>query len=330
MGGAAHRVIDGRTGKAIVLFPDGLEALSLAPDGRTVATLQAVPEIPESWETLYPPPFPGFAYHLRAGRQDLDTPHGGDLVGVYSTIDVESGMARSVVDAPTAAAGGWFSGLRPAWSPDSRFLILPGTYVPGRNEPCVLAADIVHDERLCLEPLKRRLREGNSADFDMVEAVTVEGAKPSLVVVHYNHDQSSGERSYRRKGDGWQRSVATPTPGALTAAVRQGLNEPPTLVATDKRGRSLVLLDPNPQLAGLDMGNARVWHWTDANGRAWEGGLFLPPDFRSDRRYPLVIQNHGFSADKFEPSGVYPTAFAARALAGPALSSCRFGIAASR
>jgi hypothetical protein len=52
------------------------------------------------------------------------------------------------------------------------------------------------------------------------------------------------------------------------------------------------------------------------DGLSWQGGLFWPRSYRPGRRYPLVIQTHGFSPTEFRPSGIYPTAFAAYALAG--------------
>lgn len=45
------------------------------------------------------------------------------------------------------------------------------------------------------------------------------------------------------------------------------------------------------------------------------GGLYLPPGYLRGRRYPLVIQTHGFSESEFAPSGAFPTAFAAQELA---------------
>ena len=41
----------------------------------------------------------------------------------------------------------------------------------------------------------------------------------------------------------------------------------------------------------------------------------MPRNYKPGQRYPLVIQTHGFSESEFRPSGVFPTAFAARALA---------------
>ena len=97
--------------------------------------------------------------------------------------------------------------------------------------------------------------------------------------------------------------------------VKQGLNEPPTLIASNKK-TSRVIWDPNPQLKSTALGEARVYTWKDKEGRDVKGGLYKPVNFRSGQRYPLVIQGHGFGELEFRPSGVFPTAFAARALAG--------------
>jgi hypothetical protein len=45
------------------------------------------------------------------------------------------------------------------------------------------------------------------------------------------------------------------------------------------------------------------------------GGLYLPPNYESGKRYPLVIQTHGFEKDKFWIDGPWSSAFAAQPLA---------------
>jgi len=82
---------------------------------------------------------------------------------------------------------------------------------------------------------------------------------------------------------------------------------------------SRTLWDPNPQLKDIALGTATVFRWKDKSGRDWKGGLFKPVPFEPGRHYPLVIQTHGFSETEFRPSGLFPTAFAARALAGAGL-----------
>jgi len=46
-----------------------------------------------------------------------------------------------------------------------------------------------------------------------------------------------------------------------------------------------------------------------------EGGLYLPPQYVPGKRYPLVIQTHGFDPDRFWIAGPYSSAFAAQPLA---------------
>jgi len=148
------------------------------------------------------------------------------------------------------------------------------------------------------------------------------------VTVSYwsNHLNAYGKTEYRESPTGtWtvaKQSVGEDQPAIanLEIRVRQGLNDPPVLFATDSKTHvSRVIWDPNPQLNDIELGKATVYRWKDRDGRDWRGGLFKPVPYEAGRRYPLVIQTHGFSETEFIPSGIYPTAFAARALAGAGL-----------
>jgi dipeptidyl aminopeptidase/acylaminoacyl peptidase len=96
--------------------------------------------------------------------------------------------------------------------------------------------------------------------------------------------------------------------------VKESFNESPLLAASDE-GKSRTIWDLNPQLKSIEMGQATVYRWMDTEGRQWKGGLYKPIGYIAGKRYPLVIQTHGFSEDQFRPSGIFPTAFAAQALA---------------
>jgi dipeptidyl aminopeptidase/acylaminoacyl peptidase len=88
------------------------------------------------------------------------------------------------------------------------------------------------------------------------------------------------------------------------------------LVATDSQSKATrVLWNPNPQLSEVALGKVSVFKWKDKAGQEEVGGLYLPPEYDPGQRYPLVIQNHGFSESDFAASGAFPTAFAAQELA---------------
>jgi dipeptidyl aminopeptidase/acylaminoacyl peptidase len=103
----------------------------------------------------------------------------------------------------------------------------------------------------------------------------------------------------------------------LSVAIKQDLNIPPALWATDgATGKSKKLWEPNPKLGAMDVGAASVYHWKDASGYAWSAALIKPVGHVPGKRYPLIIQTHGFHDEhEFITDGAFTTAFAARPLA---------------
>jgi hypothetical protein len=81
-------------------------------------------------------------------------------------------------------------------------------------------------------------------------------------------------------------------------------------------GRSVRITDLNPQLHDLALGKVQPFDWEDKFGRRFHGGLFLPPNYISGRRLPVVLQTYGFRDDEFVVDGPnsMPNAFAVRAL----------------
>src|SRR5207253_11224635 len=78
-------------------------------------------------------------------------------------------------------------------------------------------------------------------------------------------------------------------------------------------------------LDNIELGHASVYTWKDKEGREWRGGLYKPVDYRPGKRYPLVIQTHGFQESEFKPSGRFPTGSAARALAAAGMLVLQVG-----
>lgn len=301
------------------LIPQG--GLALSPDNRSVVTALPVPEVPPSWEAQYPPPFPSDAYRIRAGQRSAHQ---------YVRINLQTGSVQSLTDAPISnGSGSWaWSYASPTWSSNAKEILLPGTYLKSKidvpSRPCIAVVDLATNTTACVEMLKAQTETGTEDGFHHVQEVRFVDGDEQRVLVRFRHFGDIyrlGTTEYQRAPDGtWRMILQTkgdPKEGrdGLEVTVNQNLNEPPLVVAKYKQ-ESRVIWDPNPELKNVELGQASVYAWDDKQGRNWTGVLFMPQNYRSGQRYPLVIQTHGFTESRFIPSGVFPTAFAARELAG--------------
>jgi dipeptidyl aminopeptidase/acylaminoacyl peptidase len=103
----------------------------------------------------------------------------------------------------------------------------------------------------------------------------------------------------------------------LRVTMTETLNDPPRIYAETLDGRThKLLLDLNPQLGRLALGTAETMTWT-VKGIQVIGGLYYPPGYVPGRKYPLVIQSHGFVPTQFSMDGrsEWSSNFAARPLA---------------
>lgn len=311
----------------ISLYTDGQQSLALSPDGRSVVTALAVETVPQEWETLYAPPLPTYPYHIRAGRQDLQALDGSSYVSEYALIDLVTGKVKPLTNAPTGSAAGWWAIPSADWSLDGRFVALSGTFlrVERRGQtnyldrPCVAVVDVLKDSSTCLEHLRVAAGSIYEEGYHLIKRVRFDsGTARRLIVLYYRRDSSVGSLAFMHsdKDDSWDQAPITSDARLIDVSVRQSLNSPPVLVANDGTTRNArIIWDPNPQMLDIDLGVASVFRWTDKTGRGWIGGLYKPPDYVQGRRYPLVVQNHGFAESYFIPSGAFPTAFAAQELA---------------
>lgn len=333
-------VVDGRRfmvkdkiSRPLPIYVAGQRALALSPDGRSVVTALALRTVPPEWETLYLPLQPSGSGRIKAGpqNQSLDGYH---YVSEYVLIDLLNGEVKALTNAPIGEAAGWWGFEKARWSNDGNSIALSNTFLPLKtgepndklNRPCVAVVDLVKADLSCVQSLKGQTRTQNGYEYEdgyqLVDNVRFDSKTEKRVSVdYYRADESRGSTSYTRQDDGsW---VANPTAEKptvqernLDVSVKQSLNDPPVLVATDSTSkRSRVIWDPNPQLKDIDLGEASVFEWKDETGRDWIGGLYKPPDYVQGHRYPLVIQTHGFIKGYFFPSGFDPTAFAAQELA---------------
>jgi dipeptidyl aminopeptidase/acylaminoacyl peptidase len=270
-----------------------------SPDGKQIILDAGITEVPRAWGV-----YQGFvAESLRA---HVENPHGlrGQWANQLILVDVATGGARPLWE----AAGPSFNPMsRIAWSPDgSKILMAPTLLPPDTTDEAGLsgrAAAIVDVSTGKYDniPIERRVAERvKSAAWlssNLIEIDLMDG----------------GSIRYEKQHELWRRAAGDDRPKPIAAGraqlnrvrveLRQGMNDPPALYAVDlltQRGRTV--LDPNPSLENrYALGKVDFVEWTNTDGRKWQGRLYYPADYQTGRRYPLVIQTHGY-ADRTEYS----------------------------
>jgi len=332
------RLIDPDSGRPIRPIIDGglANLLSLSPDGRSLVTIRPMNRWNAEWDS-YEPDNPHKKFHNQAASLKLMT-YWADLPAEYALIDLESGKSTSLVNAPLARLQGYGQPLRAVWSADGKKVVLTATYLPlagveseeraRRSRPCAAAVvEIPFTKVTCVRTMSRTIDPNGLFVRDVSFGKSNEEVVLNVVTIENKGEQI--ER-YQEQGGTWKRLISfaedngvrdqltreDPNKGALSVFVRQGLNLSPALFATDlTHGQPKRIWDPNPQLSMMNLGVVSVLRWNDSNGYAWVAGLVKPLDYAPGKKYPLVIQTHGFVENKFLTDGGYTTALAARPLA---------------
>jgi dipeptidyl aminopeptidase/acylaminoacyl peptidase len=325
------RVADAVGGGPLFIYAEGQKTLSLSPNGIFAISALPVKAIPAAWDRLYRPAASSYPRRLSAGPQVLTASSGLFYISVYVLVDLQTGETTPLTSTPAGNAVGWWnSDSQAEWADDGQFVILPNTFVPpasasetGAQRPCIVVMNLNSRAFSCVEQFKAPTSEGFEDGWRSVQSVHFIGRDAMHIVVSYRLLRGS-RRSvvYWLANGGWlptndqSDNDGRESRGGIAVFVRQSLNDPPVLIVADPSKRvSRVLLDPNPQLRGISLGESSIVSFTGTDQLKWFAGLYKPPTFRGGQRYPLVIQTHGFVEDRFDPSGVFPTAYAARALA---------------
>jgi dipeptidyl aminopeptidase/acylaminoacyl peptidase len=309
----------------------GREAFSLSPDGKFLIHVRPVTVIAQDWSRYLPAP--GFEY-LKIEPGKLNSVARDNLLRLkeYSMLDIKTGVETPLIQAPLAFGLAYGGDSTVVWSPDGRQILLTNSFLPlnnvdpanaiRRQSPCALVAVQLASRSVTCVVYAKELAEGhilgstltfaedsNSFSFAVRRR---QGGEEHKAYIRENGEYRPANIADLRQATSKAVSVAPP----LRVFVKQSLNAPPTLWATDaEMMESKQLWDPNPQLAQLEFGTASVFHWQDRTGHDWEGGLVLPVGYEPGKRYPLVIQIYNFDPTRFMTDGLFPTAMAARALA---------------
>jgi hypothetical protein len=256
----------------------------------------------------------------------------------YQLIDLSKNEARPLLDAPSGFLSFNGSPAEVYWLPDERSVIVSNTYVPlgaakGRvrerhmTRPAIVEVDLLSGKYsvIAWEPGPRDHTVRPTSAQETFVSVAWRAPARCLGIRIRDPGGNTAVSHYCRNGNRWTEhatNAAQADTNELQLSVKQALRERPRVFASSNScGCAMLLYDPNPDADSFAFGAADVVRWTDANRIEWRGGLILPPDYRADRHYPLVVQTHGFNPAEFlidGPGGI-TSAMAAQPLANAGL-----------
>lgn len=286
----------------ISLFP----GVSISPDGGYALVQAGVTHPPDRWREYTN------TYIQQVFRQKSEG-SGSSLFRYYLLIDIKTGATEPLLDSPLGPYPGGF-----AWRPDGQSVVVSSTLLP-LNVP---------------DSAERKDRQENVyvAEVKLANREIIEVTRKPFVVL--KQDFKTGELLLRnvtnpsqarsvfvKNGRAWQESGTTgkdeSSINRIDLIVEEDINTPPKVAAVNSETKQkALLLDLNPQFKELAFGKVEHVTWTTIDGQKREGGLYLPPDYVPGKKYPLVIQTHGFNPKSFWIDGPSTTAFAAQSLAG--------------
>jgi hypothetical protein len=287
-----------------------IHEMSLSPDGSHLLIQTEATHVSDTW-SKYEDQFLKVATRRPA-------PSGGHTnILQYELVDAITGASQVLFDAPIPSLGSEM-----AWSPDSKSVVVSNVYLP-------LNVD---------DPAERALRKAHTflVEFKVPGRDFVKISQEDLRLLNWDPktgyiacdvgrvDSLNGKTTpkvyFRESGETWSKVSApehTGEPSPLDIVLDEGMNTPPRIVAIDpSTGRKSVLIDLNPQLQNLALARVEEITWKDADGIEVRGGLYWPLGYVAGKKYPVVIQTHGWVANRFWIDGPFTTAFAAQALAG--------------
>jgi hypothetical protein len=284
--------------------------MSVSPDGAYLLIQTEAAHVSNTWSEYED------QFLKVATRQPA--PKGGHTgIYQYELVDTVTGVSQVLLDAPVPSVGS-----EVAWSPDSKSVVVSDVYLP-------LSVD---------DPAERELRKAHTflVEFRIPTRELVKISQEDLRLFNWDPktgliacdvgriDSLTGKTTpktyFRKSGEIWSKASApeqTGVPSLPDIVLDESMNTPPHIVAVDPpSGRKSILMDLNPQFQNLALARVEEITWKDSRGHEVKGGLYWPPDYVAGKKYPVVIQTHGWNPDRFWMDGPWPTAFAAQALAG--------------
>jgi dipeptidyl aminopeptidase/acylaminoacyl peptidase len=287
------------------------DVLSISPGERYIVQIKPVAAVKPAWEA-YVPEIGKEDWKIDSGNRREASPSNIFRARQYVLVDLLTGESCPLIDAPYADVLGYIESFQAVWSSDEKRLLLTNTFLPlegspereSRLRPCAVASvDLpskqVHCVAFTRSSGERAKHSPNALTLDDA-SFGATGDEAALRL----HDEAGGilREIYRFDGHAWsliesrnQGENDKETSRSTALYIKQNLNDPPVLCARTASGGTKQIWNPNPQFSSIRFSTASVYHWVDDTGFKWTGGLVMPLDYVPGRRYPLVIQTHGFA-----------------------------------
>lgn len=325
--GVAHR-IDLRAARISPHY----RTIWVSPSGRYGVVLAPALDVPNHW-TAYRAGAPESRYTNDAVVAESDSVTA--LLSSklrYVVVHLERREARPLLDAPSGSIARTLGPTEVYWRDDERSLIVSHTYLPlnagdererarRASGPAIAEVDLDSGAAAAIawEPQAGSLAGGDWSG--LIRSLEWDRSSATLHLQRQGKSGAANHEYFRKAGSRWRQIAEPRTPGRdlhLSVDVRQSLNDRPKLYASTSAKTAKVLFDPNPRADSFAFGLVEVMTWTDDNRLPWRGGLVYPTGYVAGKKYPLVVQTHGFRPDRFlldGPAEDVGTAFAAQALA---------------
>jgi dipeptidyl aminopeptidase/acylaminoacyl peptidase len=315
-------------GKPLRLF---IPTLSLSPDGKRLITVAPVHEIPAAWAD-YRPAFDHDYLYLRPENKYALAEDNPWKAAQYVVVDLKTGSVRAAIAAPAGRVLGYAATTTAFWLPDPNHAVLTDSFLPLDGEldaaerteraqsPALVTVNLADStyERIA------DVRQGGlrSQKLYHVDDISWDKTRNEITVTYQGSTEDRGVPEPERYGYHSGRWIILSSKGThtepaekLNLAISEDLSHPPALTGTlSGAAAGKTIWDPNPQLADMRTGAVSLYHWKDSKGNTRSGILALPPDYERGRRYPLVIQTHGYNPKRYFADGEYTTGSGGRAL----------------
>ena len=289
-------------------------APSISPDGRHILVITHVADVPGSWKE--------YADKLCASMAGKKLPPGQVNTSCvrYVLIDTRTGESRPLLSSPLAEA----SSSRAVWSSDGQSVVVTQTYLPldhtdsaerKRRQSQWYAVEVsvpsrdfmkVSDEDLKRLALLAWEKETNQLVF--LASPASENVRPGSKVL------------FRKSGANWEKVTdAKAQESRPEILIEEDTNTPPRIFAANSTTpEKALLLDLNPEFSRLKFGIVEDIRFKASDGHEGVAGLYYPADYVPGKKYPLVIQTHGWypKLHRFWINGFSTTSNAAQPLAG--------------